>query len=181
MKHKSRSAKQRKQPKTRLRLPDLEFSKTAVRNRLTSVEGMTEKAVWHVVKDSAKPIGIEKLAPHGLRHLRSALPFCGRGVGTDPVPSGPCFHPDDRALPRLQATDSISSKCDQIGIELVLEEHIRDGNRRPAKPWRRSRSQTDRLRQGQSRGDDFRASVALQSLELALRTSPGENRHNPLL
>jgi hypothetical protein len=29
MKHKSRSPKQRKQPKTRLRLPDLEFSKTS--------------------------------------------------------------------------------------------------------------------------------------------------------
>jgi len=30
-------------------------------------EGMTEKAVWHIVKDSAKRIGLEKLAPHDLR------------------------------------------------------------------------------------------------------------------
>ena len=39
MKHKSRSLKQRKHPKIRLRLPDLEFSKTAVLNSLTSVDG----------------------------------------------------------------------------------------------------------------------------------------------
>jgi site-specific recombinase XerD len=39
MKKKARSRKQRKQPKTRLRLPDLEFSKTAVLNSLTSTEG----------------------------------------------------------------------------------------------------------------------------------------------
>jgi integrase len=35
----SRSRKQRKHPKTRLRLPDLEFSRTAVLNSLTSVDG----------------------------------------------------------------------------------------------------------------------------------------------
>ena len=29
--------------------------------------GMTEKAVWHIVKDTAKRIGLEKLAPHDLR------------------------------------------------------------------------------------------------------------------
>ena len=39
MKHKLRSLKQRKHPKSRLRLPDLEFSKTAVLNSLTSVDG----------------------------------------------------------------------------------------------------------------------------------------------
>lgn len=39
MKHKSRSPKQRRHPKSRLRLPDLEFSKAAVLNSLTSVDG----------------------------------------------------------------------------------------------------------------------------------------------
>ena len=39
MKHTSRCTKQRKHPKTRLRLPDLEFSKTAVLNSLTSADG----------------------------------------------------------------------------------------------------------------------------------------------
>ena len=29
--------------------------------------GMTEKAVWHSVKSSAKAIGVAKLAPHDLR------------------------------------------------------------------------------------------------------------------
>jgi len=30
-------------------------------------EGMTEKAVWHIVKNSAKQIGMENLASHDLR------------------------------------------------------------------------------------------------------------------
>jgi hypothetical protein len=30
-------------------------------------EGITEKAVWHIVKESARSIGVEKLAPHDLR------------------------------------------------------------------------------------------------------------------
>jgi integrase len=30
-------------------------------------EGMTVKAVWHIVKESAKSIGVAKLAPHDLR------------------------------------------------------------------------------------------------------------------
>jgi len=28
---------------------------------------MTVKAVWHIVKESAKSIGVAKLAPHDLR------------------------------------------------------------------------------------------------------------------
>ena len=36
-------------------------------------EGMTEKAVWHIVKDSAKRIGLEKLAPHDLRRTYARL------------------------------------------------------------------------------------------------------------
>jgi hypothetical protein len=39
MKRKLRSPKHRKHPKTRLRLPDLEFSKTAELNSLTNVDG----------------------------------------------------------------------------------------------------------------------------------------------
>jgi len=30
-------------------------------------DGMTVKAVWHIVKESAKRIGVAKLAPHDLR------------------------------------------------------------------------------------------------------------------
>ena len=39
MKQKPRSPHKRKTPKTHLRLPDLEFSKTAVLNSLTSRDG----------------------------------------------------------------------------------------------------------------------------------------------
>jgi len=42
-------------------------------------EGMTEKAVWHIVKDSAKRIGLEKLAPHDLR--RSCARLCHASGG----------------------------------------------------------------------------------------------------
>jgi len=38
-------------------------------------DGMTEKSVWHIVKDSSKAIGLDKLAPHDLRRsvLASAM------------------------------------------------------------------------------------------------------------
>src|ERR1700740_1362850 len=49
MKHKTRSLKQRKQPKTRLRLPDLEFSKAAVLNSLTSIDG--QRGYGHAIDE----------------------------------------------------------------------------------------------------------------------------------
>jgi site-specific recombinase XerD len=36
-------------------------------------EGITEKAVWHIVKESARCIGVEKLAPHDLRRTCARL------------------------------------------------------------------------------------------------------------
>jgi site-specific recombinase XerD len=36
-------------------------------------EGMTEKAVWHIVKESATALGIAKLAPHDLRRTCARL------------------------------------------------------------------------------------------------------------
>lgn len=36
-------------------------------------DSMTEKAVWHVVKECAKTIGVAKLAPHDLRRTRAKL------------------------------------------------------------------------------------------------------------
>jgi integrase len=42
-------------------------------------EGMTEKVVWHIVKDSAKRIGLEKPAPHDLR--RSCARLCHAAGG----------------------------------------------------------------------------------------------------
>jgi hypothetical protein len=49
MKHKTRSPKQHKPPKTRLRLPDLEFSKAAVLNSLSSVDG--QRAYGHAIDE----------------------------------------------------------------------------------------------------------------------------------
>jgi len=69
-------------------------------------DGMTEKAVWHIVKEAAKTIGVAKLAPHDLR--RSTLPRIGRRVGADSISFGPRFGANDRTLPWLQAADSIS-------------------------------------------------------------------------
>ncbi len=36
-------------------------------------EAITEKAVWHIVKESAKAIGVAKLAPHDLRRYAESL------------------------------------------------------------------------------------------------------------
>jgi site-specific recombinase XerD len=36
-------------------------------------EGITEKAVWHIVRESAKTVGIAKLAPHDLRRTCARL------------------------------------------------------------------------------------------------------------
>jgi hypothetical protein len=49
MKQNSRSSKRRKHPKTRLRLPDLEFSKSAVLNSLTSVDG--QRGYGHAIDE----------------------------------------------------------------------------------------------------------------------------------
>jgi len=35
--------------------------------------GMTEKAVWHIVKESARAINLDKLAPHDLRRTCARL------------------------------------------------------------------------------------------------------------
>jgi len=36
-------------------------------------EGMTEKAVWHIVKEAARGVGVPKLAPHDLRRTCARL------------------------------------------------------------------------------------------------------------
>ena len=39
----------------------------------TAGTGVTERVVWHVVKNCAKRSGIEKLAPHGRRHAPACV------------------------------------------------------------------------------------------------------------
>jgi site-specific recombinase XerD len=58
----------------------------------TCGEGITEKAVWHLVKESAKTVGIAKLAPHD---LCSPLPCFRRRVGTNPISFGTHLNSDD--------------------------------------------------------------------------------------
>ena len=50
-------------------------------------EGMTVKAVWHIVKESARIIGVVSAA-RPASDLCSALPCFGSGVGADPIPFG---------------------------------------------------------------------------------------------
>src|ERR1700688_946666 len=62
----------------RIWLNAAEISRGKIFRRVTKMgrvlgEGMTEKAVWHIVKDSAKRIGLEKLAPHDLRRTCARL------------------------------------------------------------------------------------------------------------
>ena len=64
MKQKSSSLKQRKHPKTRLRLPDLEFSKTAVLNSLSSVDG--QRGYGHAIDEFVDWYCSEPRAHHGL-------------------------------------------------------------------------------------------------------------------
>jgi site-specific recombinase XerD len=93
MKQKPSSRRKRGSAKSVLRLPDLEHAKAAVLNSLNSMDAkrgyrhaidefvdwycseprLTVKAVWHIVKESAKSIGVAKLAPHDLRRTCARL------------------------------------------------------------------------------------------------------------
>jgi integrase len=74
-------------------------------------EGMTEKAVWHIVKDSANRIGLEKLAPHDLRRTCARLCHAAGGeLEQIQFPSGPYIHSNDGTLPGLQATNSVGGQ-----------------------------------------------------------------------
>jgi site-specific recombinase XerD len=72
-------------------------------------DGMTVKAVWHIVKDSARNIWSGEVgAARSATDLCLALPCIWRRVRADLVSLGARFGADDRTLPRLQAADSIS-------------------------------------------------------------------------
>ena len=64
---------------------------------------ITEKVVWHVVKEYAKKLGVCKLAPHDLRRsCARSLSQCGWRIRADPIPAGSRFRPDDREIFRVQ-------------------------------------------------------------------------------
>ena len=71
-------------------------------------EGITEKAVWHIVKESARSGSREVGTARSASDLCAAVSRFGRRVGTDPIPFGTRLSPNHRTLPWLQAADSIS-------------------------------------------------------------------------
>jgi integrase len=68
-------------------------------------ESMSRWAVWSVVEQSAREIGIERFGAHDLRRYAEALPQERRKYRTDQVPARPLLHPDDQTLPRFRAGD----------------------------------------------------------------------------
>jgi integrase len=66
-------------------------------------QSLSDWAVWSVVEQSAKQIGIERFGAHDLR--RTCAKLCRKGGGdlANQVPAGPQFNPDDRALSRIRA------------------------------------------------------------------------------
>ena len=49
------------------------------KNRSAWGEGLTEKAVWHVVREYVRKAGIEELAPHDLRRTCARLGHAAGG------------------------------------------------------------------------------------------------------
>jgi integrase len=70
-------------------------------------DGMTVKAVWHIVRESARSIGVAKLAPHDLR--RTCARLCHASGGELEQIQFLLGHVSVQTTePWLQATDSIS-------------------------------------------------------------------------
>lgn len=69
---------------------------------------ISEKAVWHIVREWAALVGLGKLAPHDLR--RTCARLChtaGRRIGADSVPARARFDSNDGAISRLQTAHPI--------------------------------------------------------------------------
>ena len=80
-------------------------------------DGITEKVVWHIVKDSAKRAGIHQLAPHDCR--RSCARLCHAAGGELEQIQFLLGHVSVQTTERyLGCTQRISSAVnDTIGIE----------------------------------------------------------------
>jgi site-specific recombinase XerD len=72
-------------------------------------EGIRDKAVWHIVKESARTVRVAKLAPHDLRRTGARLCHASGGE-LDQIQFWARIGSNDRTLPWLQAADSISSQ-----------------------------------------------------------------------
>lgn len=80
-------------------------------------EGLTEKAVWHVVREYASKASIEKLAPHGLRRTCARLRQAAGGEleQIQLLPGHVSIQTTERYLGRNQRIRSAVN--DRIGIE----------------------------------------------------------------
>src|SRR6201989_2760102 len=68
---------------------------------------MTQKSIWHIVKDCAKTIGMSKLAPHDLRRTCARLCHASGGeLEQIQFLLGHVSVSNDRAIPWLRAADS---------------------------------------------------------------------------
>ena len=70
-------------------------------------DGVTEKAVWHVVRKYAAKAGIERLAPHDLRRTCARLCHAAGGELEQFNSSLGTLNSNNRAAPRMQAAHSI--------------------------------------------------------------------------
>jgi site-specific recombinase XerD len=68
-------------------------------------ERLTEKSVWHVVREYAAKV-YRQVSAHDLRRTCTALPHRGRGTGANPVSARSHFDSDNRTISRLQTADS---------------------------------------------------------------------------
>ena len=57
--------------------------------------GMTEKVIWHVVREYATLAGITPLAPMISAQLCPPMPRGGRRTGPDSIPAWVCLYPDN--------------------------------------------------------------------------------------
>ena len=78
-------------------------------------DGMTVKAVWHIVKESARSIGVAKLAPHDLR--RTCARLCHASGG----------ELEHKAIPTMVRTSPvIGPACKRLPLALSSSKWIRD-------------------------------------------------------
>ena len=73
-------------------------------------KSLSDLAIWSVVTEAAKEIGIERFGPSSAAYLREALPQGWWGLAADQGPAGAFVDPAHRALPRLGAGDRYRRK-----------------------------------------------------------------------
>jgi integrase len=81
-------------------------------------EGMTEKTVWHIVKESARTVGVAKLAPH----LRRTCALLCHASGVSWSKSD--FSWDTYRFKRLNATSAASSASVQQSMIALASSRI---------------------------------------------------------